>query len=287
MGCPADFRRAERPREANPSNLIRIMPAKGVEMRAPHTDLPTTAAEALSRLRERRPRVHCITNAVAQAFTANVLLAIGAVPSMTIDVEEIADFVAGADTLLVNLGTFDSGRRAAAEIAVETANQNARPWVLDPVLIDRTPRRAAYARMLAAARPNTIRCNRVEFTALTGVTPEDGALARYALDAGAVVGVTGAVDLVTDGTRHAAIANGDPMMARITAMGCAASAVIAAAHAVTDDAWTATAAALLWIGVAGDIAAKSATGPGSLAVGLLDTLHRLDADALMTHARVT
>jgi hydroxyethylthiazole kinase len=259
-------------------------------MRAPPTELPALAADLLMRLRARRPRVHCITNAVAQAFTANVLLAAGAVPSMTIDAEEVADFVAGADALLINLGTFDAPRRAAADIAVVVASDKGRPWVLDPVFIDRTPKRAAHARALVAAGPGAIRCNRAEFSALAGVKPEGGALPRYALDTGAVVGLTGAIDLVTDGSRLAAIANGDPMMARITAMGCAASALVAAAHAVADDPrdpWTATAAALLWIGVAGDIAAKTAAGPGSLAVALLDTLFRLDADALITHARVT
>ncbi|MPZ57907.1 MAG: hydroxyethylthiazole kinase [Rhizobiales bacterium] len=256
-------------------------------MRAPHTEVPTIAADLLSRLRERRPRVHCITNAVAQTFTANVLLAAGAIPSMTIDADEVADFVAGADALLVNLGTFDSARRAAAEIAIETANRSGKPWVLDPVFIDRTARRGAFARDLVAARPRAIRCNRAEFEALAGAAPEDGALARFALDSGAVVGLTGAVDLVTDGTRLAAIANGDLLMTCITAMGCAASALVAAAQAVETDAWTATASALLWIGVAGDMAAKAANGPGSLAVGLLDALHRLDADALITHARVT
>ena len=61
----------------------------------------------------RSPRVHCITNAVAQNFTANVLLAAGAVPSMTLSVEEIGPFVAGANALLVNLGTFDHERREA------------------------------------------------------------------------------------------------------------------------------------------------------------------------------
>jgi len=256
-------------------------------MRAPHTELPAMAAELLSRLRERRPRVHCITNAVAQTFTANVLLAAGAVPSMTIDAEEVADFVTGADALLVNLGTFDAGRRAAAEIAIETANGAGKPWVLDPVFIDRTARRGAFARDLVAAKPRAIRCNRAEFEALAGAGPEGGALAGYALDSGAVVGLTGAIDLVTDGARLAAIANGDPMMARITAMGCAASALVTAALAVSGDAWTATAAALLWIGVAGDIAAKTAVGPGSLTVNLLDALYRLDADTLITHARLT
>ena len=112
-------------------------------MRAPHTELPTIAADLLDRLRAQRPRVHCITNSVAQAFTANVLLAAGAVPSMTVDPEEIADFVAGADALLVNLGTLDPERRQATGIAVEVATSKRKPWVLDPVFIDRTPRRAA------------------------------------------------------------------------------------------------------------------------------------------------
>jgi hydroxyethylthiazole kinase len=256
-------------------------------MRAPHTELPAVAADILARLRDRRMRVHCITNAVAQAFTANVLLAAGAVPSMTIDADEVAEFVSGADALLVNLGTFDVERRTAAEIAIETANARGRPWVLDPVFIDRTARRAAYARDLVAEQPRAIRCNAAEFSALAGAEPDGATLARYAREAGAVVGLTGAVDLVSDGARTAAIANGDPLMGHITAMGCAASALVGAANAVTDDAWSATAAALLWTGVAGDIAAKTAGGPGSLAVGLLDALHRLDADALMTHARVT
>ena len=83
VGCPADRRRAER-RQANPSNLIRVMPAEGPEMHArePHR-APTCAgiaADILARVRARAPRIHCITNAVAQNFTANVLLAAGALP---------------------------------------------------------------------------------------------------------------------------------------------------------------------------------------------------------------
>ena len=70
------------------------------------------------------PRVHCITNQVAQTFTANMLLALGAQPSMTISPEEIAHFVARADALLVNLGTFDAEAAAAAiEIAVAAAQK--------------------------------------------------------------------------------------------------------------------------------------------------------------------
>src|SRR5712691_4895713 len=92
-------------------------------MHAPQSilaDLPDVAAAILARLAARSPRVHCITNAVAQNFTANVLLAAGAVPSMTVAPEEIVDFVTRADALLINLGTLDRERREAAEMAIET-----------------------------------------------------------------------------------------------------------------------------------------------------------------------
>ena len=70
-------------------------------MHAP-VELADIAADVLARIRERAPRVHCITNAVAQNFTANVLLAAGARPSMTISPEEVGSFVASADALLDN-----------------------------------------------------------------------------------------------------------------------------------------------------------------------------------------
>ena len=71
-------------------------------MRAP-AEYADITADVLARIRSRAPRVHCITNSVAQAYTANMLLAAGAIPSMTISPEEIAAFVAGADALFERL----------------------------------------------------------------------------------------------------------------------------------------------------------------------------------------
>src|SRR2546423_13866575 len=121
------------------------MPAEGAEMRA---ELPHIAADILARLRVRAPRVHCITNSVAQAFTANALLAVGAIPSMTLSADEIGAFVARADALLVNLGTFDDARREATAAALEGVSALRTPWVLDPEFIDRSEPRAAYATSL-------------------------------------------------------------------------------------------------------------------------------------------
>jgi hydroxyethylthiazole kinase len=268
------------------------MPAEG-EMRAPQSErnatleLPAIAADILERLRQRRPRVHCITNAVAQNFTANVLLAAGAVPSMTIAPKEVRAFAARADALLVNLGTFDPERQKASLAAVAVANKAGIPWVLDPVFIDRSPPRAAFARKLVALKPRALRLNVAEFGALAGAKAEEAALARFAKTKRSVVGVTGERDLVCDASRLAAISNGHPLMARVTAMGCAASALVGATLAVEPDAWKAMAAALIVIGVAGEIAAARAHGPGSFAVEILDGVYALDRETLIARAKVS
>jgi len=262
------------------------MPAEG-EMQAPHSDLPTITADILDRLRQRRPRVHCITNAVAQNFTANMLLAAGAVPSMTIAPKEVRAFAARADALLVNLGTFDAERQKASLAAVAVANKGGIPWVLDPVFIDRSKPRAAFAKTLVAKKPRALRLNRAEFEALAGGKSDDHALAKYAKARRVVVGLTGERDLVRDQSRLATIANGHPLMTRVTAMGCAASALVAACLAVEPDAWRATSAALILYGVAGEIAAARARGPGSFAVEILDSVHGLDRGALMLKAKVS
>jgi hydroxyethylthiazole kinase len=249
-------------------------------------ELPHFTSDVLMRLRARAPRVHCITNAVAQHFTANVLLAAGAIPSMTISADEVGSFVARADALLVNLGTFDEERRTATAAALEVAAETRTPWVLDPVFIDRSEPRAAYAKSLVALSPDVIRLNAAEFTALSGAEPDDAALSRYALDTLAVVALTGTVDRITDGANAFAIENGHPLMACVTAMGCAAGALIAAFMAIETDAIDATAAALLCFGVAGGIAGERATGPGSFPAALLDALYALDEKMLKEKAHV-
>jgi hydroxyethylthiazole kinase len=249
-------------------------------------DVAAACADVIERVRAHSPRVHCITNAVAQNFTANVLLAAGARPSMTISPEEIGSFVASADALLINLGTFDAARREATDTAIEVAAEESLPWVLDPVLIDRSQPRAAYAAHLVTRGPRAVRLNRAEFVALAGSEPQAEALRRYALDAVTVIGLTGETDVVTDGARVAAIGNGHPLMARVTAMGCVASALVAACLAVEGDAWLATAAALLALGVAGEGAAVHARGPGSFAAEMLDALNGLYRKVLLARAKV-
>jgi hydroxyethylthiazole kinase len=252
-------------------------------MRAPSSDLPDIAADILERLRERRPRVHCITNAVAQNFTANVLLAAGPIPSMTISPDEVADFAASADAVLINLGTFDADRRAASETAIAQIRFAGRPWVLDPVLIDRSPPRADFARKLMAQAPAAIRLNEAEFKTLAASDRPE----QYAVSHRAIVAITGETDLITDGERVISIANGHPLMARVTVMGCAETALVAAALTAEQDRLKAVASAVLLFGLAGELAGDAANGPGSFAVHILDALFNLDRATIRARAKVS
>jgi hydroxyethylthiazole kinase len=254
---------------------------------APRQSVAQSATGILARLRVRRPRVHCITNTVAQNFTANALLAAGCLPSMTVSAEEVGSFVSSAQGLLVNLGTFDKERHEAITIAIEAARSNALPWVLDPVFVDRAPTRAAFARELIAQRPAVIRLNHAEFSTLAGGRPLPDAVAAYARTGQAVVGLSGESDLVSDGERTALIANGHPSMARVTAMGCAGSALVVACLAMEPNPFIATVAALLIINIAGELAAEKSAGPGSFAASIIDALYNLDGPTLIDRAKVS
>ena len=131
-----------------------------------------------------------------------------------------------------------------------------------------------------------MRLNAAEFAALSGSEPTRGALAGYARATKTAIGLSGETDWVSDGERFAAIANGHALMAKVTAMGCAASALVAACLAVEQDAWRATAAALTMIGIVGELAAKKAAGPGSFAVAIIDALYNLDGPTLIARAKV-
>jgi hydroxyethylthiazole kinase len=249
------------------------------------TDLPATASHLLRRLRSEQIRVHAITNAAAQVITANLLLAAGAVPSLTSAPDEVQDFAHRSGALLVNLGTLDADRRAAIPAAI-AAVQGRRPWVLDPVFVDASPGRLAFARACLARGPSALRCNAAEFAALFGADPSPDALRSFARRHRTVVALTGEIDRVTDGRRLVGLANGHPLMTRVTAMGCAATALVAAFAALHADALEAAAAALLVVGIAGEIAAEAAAGPGSFLPAFLDALHALDGTSIARRARI-
>ena len=259
---------------------------------------PLSAGATLARLRAHHPLVHCLTNPVAAALTANALLCLGASPLMAEDVAEMEDVARFADALLVNIGMQNPARMEAAEAAVTLARQRGKPWVLDPVAAGAIVKRSNLAYRFALARPQVIKGNASEIMALAGAgaggrgtdSIHDPAASldparRLAFETGAVVAITGTVDWVTDGTRTVSVARGHPLMARVSGIGCVAGAMIAACCDVEADPLRAAADALILFGIAGERAATEAGGPGSFAPALLDALAALDPEENALHVR--
>ncbi|PTQ53896.1 MAG: Hydroxyethylthiazole kinase [Hydrogenibacillus schlegelii] len=264
------------------------------------------AGAALRAIRERRPLIHAITNTVVQNFTANGLLALGASPVMADAPEEAGEVAGKADALLINLGTLSDRTLRVMEAALRAANAAGVPAVLDPVGVGATVfRTEAVERLLSAGRFAVIRGNVAEVANLIGrPLPIKGvdaeavptevavAVARAAAERfETVVAATGPEDVVTDGRRTLIVANGDPLMARVTGSGCLLGAIVAAFAAVEQEAFRAAADALVAFGVAGEIARErlAALGPvrsGRYGIALLDALDGLDEGALAARARV-
>jgi hydroxyethylthiazole kinase len=241
-------------------------------------------APLLAELRVRRPLVHNVTNFVVMNFTANVLLASGASPVMAHAPEEMSDFVAIAGALIVNMGTIDSGFFGSMELAIHKARKKEVPWVLDPVGIGATRFRQGIGKYLAKQRPAVIRGNASEIMALAGRTAASKGVdslegSETAIDAAkrlsvkrkTVVAVTGETDYVVDGDGVTAITGGHVLSQHVTGTGCATTALVGAFLAVAPPR-DAAVAALQLMKHAAETAGKTASGPGSFAVALLDAL---------------
>jgi len=92
--------------------------------------------------------------------------------------------------------------------------------------------------------------------------------------------VSGETDFIFDRQRIVVLKNGHPLMARITAMGCAASSIIGAFLAVEKDSFQATQAAMAVMSIAGELAALESKSPGTFQVKFLDALDQIQLDDL-------
>ena len=245
----------------------------------------------LCAVRDARPLVHNITNYVAMDISANVLLAVGASPAMIHAVEEAAEFTAISAALTVNIGTVSVAWADAMEASMARARELGIPMVFDPVGAGATEYRTRVARKLLEYGPTVIRGNASEILALagdTGIGATTGVDSSHSTDEtaeaasslarhiGGVVAVTGAVDRITDGDSTYLVRNGHPLMSRVTALGCALSALVGAFLAVQRPLLAATHGLALY-GLAGQLAADASAGPGSLRWRIVDALHSLDA----------
>ena len=233
-------------------------------------------AECFENVRSTCPLIHNITNYVTVNDCANMVLACGASPIMADDAAEVEDITTICGGLNINIGTLNSRTITSMLLAGKKAYLLGHPVVLDPVGAGASQLRTDTAnRLLREVKFTVIRGNISEVKTLASgagttkgvdadvadkVTEEnlDSAVAfakAFAARTGAVVAITGAIDIVADAHKAYCIRNGHPMMSSITGTGCQLSALTAAfVTANPDQPLEAAAAAVCAMGLAGEIA---------------------------------
>jgi hydroxyethylthiazole kinase len=240
-------------------------------------------------IRKTAPLIHNITNYVVMNNTANALLALGASPVMAHALPEVEDMTAIAGALVINIGTLSDPWIEAMHKAAKKARERQIPIILDPVGVGATIYRTSTAiDLINTAPPSIIRGNASEIMALgkSGKSTKgvDSTEASYqALDAAhflvqkfnTVVCISGETDYIVSEQDTISVKNGHPMMTRVTGLGCTASAICGAFAAVNPDMAGAAAHAMAVMGIAGEMAAEKADGPGTLQIKFIDCLYSL------------
>ena len=227
-------------------------------------------------VRNNCPLIHNITNYVTVNDCANIVIACGASPIMSDDREEVAEITSICAGLNINIGTLNQRTIESMLIAGKQANALNHPVVLDPVGAGASSLRTDTSmKLLDAVKFTVIRGNISEIKTLASgsgttkgvdadvadkVTDEtlDDVVAfakAFAQKTGAVIAITGAIDIVADSQNAYCIRNGHPMMSSITGTGCQLSAMTAAfVTANPEHPLEATAAAVCAMGYAGETA---------------------------------
>jgi hydroxyethylthiazole kinase len=252
-------------------------------------------------IRGTAPLIHNITNYVVMNTTANALLAIGASPVMAHAIDEVEDMVRLAGALVINIGTLSPPWVDAMFRAGNEASRRGIPIVLDPVGAGATPYRTDTALRLGwDISPAIIRGNASEIRALVqadattrGVDSAHSAEAsidharRVAEQYQCTVSMSGATDIILTRDAVTRVNNGHPIMPRITGLGCTATALTGAFAAVNRSAFDAAVHAMIVMGIAGEIAAERAAGPGSFWVHFLDVLYALQESDIAARMRAS
>lgn len=264
----------------------------------------------LENVRAKTPLVHNITNYVTVNDVANVLLAAGGSPIMSDDADDVEDITSICGGLNINIGTLNKNTIPSMFLAGRKANALGHIVLLDPVGAGASRLRTDTAnRLMREVRFDAVRGNISEIKtlctgsgttkgvdadavdAVTEANLDDGvALVKaFARQAGCIIAVTGAIDLVSDGERCWCIRNGRAEMSRITGTGCQLSALMTAFLVANPDRkLDAAAAAVCMMGLAGEIAwANMQPGDGNSTYRnrIIDAIFNMTGDALEEGAK--
>ena len=272
--------------------------------------------ELLNEVKSKNPLTHCITNFVTVNDCANAVLAIGASPIMSEDIEEVAEVVSIADALVINIGKLSHEQVEAMKISSAQANKINTPVILDPVgvgisqLRNKVTLEIIENYKLAAIRGNITEIKTI--AKLTGIISESNTakgvdvsesdiitqdnlnenvdvISKLAAKLDTVILASGPIDILSDGETTIAIDNGDEMMPYITGSGCMLSSIVGSCIGATNPLEGTMLAALLMT-IAGEKARSKVdsenTGTGSFRAYLIDYLYKLDGQTLINKSNI-
>ena len=266
--------------------------------------------EMLDNVKAKSPLIHNITNYVTVNDCANILLACGGSPIMADDVDEVEEITTICGGLNINIGTLNQRTIPAMLAAGKKANALAHPVVLDPVGAGASALRTETAlKLLEEIKFTVIRGNISEMKTLASgsgntrgvdadvadrVTEENLEQAvvfakEFAHTTGAIIAITGEIDIVADANKSFCIRNGHKAMSGITGTGCQLSAMTAAyVTANPEHPLTAAAAAVCAMGLCGENARKRMSeedGNASYRNYIIDAVCNLTAEKLEKGAK--
>jgi hydroxyethylthiazole kinase len=139
-----------------------------------------------------------------------------------------------------------------------------------------SPLRLRLAEEILQSGPAIIRANQSEAASFGQLSTDE-----------VCVALTGETDRVSWRGQAVNVHNGHFYMSKVTAVGCAQGALMAALAARKNTPFVAALTALVWFGVAGEIAASRSEGPGSFAPAFIDALHSVSVDEIRSGARLS
>lgn len=250
----------------------------------------------INEVRSTVPLVHNITNYVTVNDCANAVLAIGASPIMADDIREAGDIASISKALVINIGTLNQRTVESMITAGRKANEVGIPVIFDPVGAGASEfRNETVKRILDTVTVSIIRANLSEMSYIAGLQVSTKGVDVSEADTGndaeavaknvaekyrCVAGITGAVDVISDGKRVAHLSNGDKLLSKVTGTGCMTSALVGSfAGAVSGayDYFHAAVAGIASMGIAGEMAMAAADkGTGSFHIAIIDSLSKIN-----------
>jgi hydroxyethylthiazole kinase len=235
-----------------------------------------------------------------------MVLACGGSPIMADDINEVEEIISICNALVINIGTLNERTVAAMIKTGKKANALGRPVILDPVGAGASSLRTnTVFELLKAVQFSVIRGNVSEIKTIdlgSGTTKGVDADISDAVNddnldqmvdfakalsekTGAVIAITGAIDIVADRQKALIIRNGHGMMSRITGTGCMLTTVIGSyCGANPDDLLNATAAAVSCMGLCGELAYEKVqmnkAGTSSFRTFLIDAMSLMNLETL-------